>query len=204
MELINLKKMYNDRIVFENLNYSFKSNNMYWIHGRNGVGKSTFFRILLGAESFTSGQIIPVHKKTLYIPEIELTENWLTIKENINLLFNIAGIKKNKELKFNEKLNITNEDYNTISMDCSMGTNMKVGFSLIFSDHIWDLIIIDEAFSHIDINTQNSIIEQLLTISEEYGTIILFTHHDNIINDFKNKINHLVLKREGIYESSEY
>lgn len=200
MQLINIKKIYSDRVIFENFNYTFEGGNMYWLKGENGVGKSTFIRILVGVEKVTEGEIINIPKKILYIPEIEITEKWLTIKENIEFLYNISGIKKEDSLSIMSNLNINESDYNNISLDCSTGTNMKVGFSLIFSREHWDMIILDEAFSHIDIETQNSILEKLLIMSKENNTIIIFTHHDNIITKFKNDICNIIIKKDGVYE----
>ena len=41
MKLNNLTKKY-DKIIFRNINYDFKENNIYSIFGKNGVGKTHF------------------------------------------------------------------------------------------------------------------------------------------------------------------
>ena len=201
MQLVNLKKSYNDRSIFQKINYTFENGKIYWLKGENGIGKSTFLRSLIGIEKFTEGQIINLPKKILYIPEVELTEKWLTIKENITFLYKIAAINPDPNIEINKALNITPTDFNTMSMDCSTGTNMKIGFSLLYSENHWDLIIIDEAFSHIDLNTQNSLLQKLIDLSTKTNCIVIFIHHDDISKIFDDKIITLTLRKDGIYES---
>ena len=137
--------------------------------------------------------------KILYIPEVELTEKWLTIKENINFLCKIASLKIPSDIQIDKILSINPTDFNTMSIDCSTGTNMKVGFSLIYAEKKWDLIVIDEAFSHIDVNTQNTILEKLIDLSVKTNCIVIFIHHDNIIESFNDKITTLNLRKDGLY-----
>lgn len=200
MKLINLKKSYNNRPIFQNLNYTFENGKIYWLKGENGIGKSTFLRCLIGIEKFTEGKIINLPQKILYIPEVELEEKWLTIKENINFLYKIAGVTPDSSIQMDKVLNINATDFNTMSMDCSTGTNMKIGFSLLYSKNYWDLIIIDEAFSHIDLNTQNSLLQKLINLSIDTNCIVIFIHHNDISQTFNDKIITLTLRKDGIYE----
>lgn len=200
MNLINLSKKYGDRTIFSNVNYEFKKGNIYWIKGENGIGKSTFLRMLIGTESISSGEILDIPNKLLYIPEIQLTEDWLTIEENINFLYHISGATLDMEIDLKKTLNIKEVDYHTISMDCSTGTNMKVSFSLLFSKDNWDLIIIDEAFSHIDVKTQYDILNYINNICKTNGSIVIFTHHDSLMENIDDLIKIIYLKKEGIYE----
>jgi len=198
LELKNLTKCYDEKIIFSNINYIFESGQVYWIKGENGVGKSTFIRMILGVDSITRGDIENIPIKKLYIPEVELCEKWLTINENIRFLYDIAGVTKDQEISLDEELNI--KDFNTLSMECSTGTNMKVGFSLIYASEKWDIIIIDEALAHIDLDTQRKIIKKLIELSKRDGTIVILTHHDDIVSNDSKYINKLIMKKDGFYE----
>lgn len=48
MQIINLNKSYNQKTVFHDLKYRFDKGSVYWLQGRNGVGKSTLIRIFVG------------------------------------------------------------------------------------------------------------------------------------------------------------
>lgn len=81
------------------MNYCFKSNNVYLIQGENGVGKSSFFKALLGLDLEYSGNIMMNHQSikgkdlmSLYTHSLfyidqncDLIEYVDTKDENINL-----------------------------------------------------------------------------------------------------------------------
>lgn len=202
MEVLNISKKYKEKYVLTNLSYNFVKGNLYWIKGINGSGKSTFIRCLLGIEEIDEGYIKNNNKNILYIPEIEITEDWLTIKENIELIYKFSNISIDDNENLYKSLNIKDNDIDNISKNCSTGTNMKVGFSLIYKGKYWDLIIIDEALAHIDIKTQKSIFRELIKKSNE-GCTIIFTNHENIPKEFNEEVTILNLKGDNIYELCE-
>ena len=58
LKLENVTKTFGRRLIFNELNLSFRSGNIYGIAGPNGSGKSTLAKILSGIISATSGKII--------------------------------------------------------------------------------------------------------------------------------------------------
>jgi ATP-binding cassette subfamily F protein 3 len=54
----NLHKSYGDLILFEGINFALNERERLGIVGRNGHGKTTLFRMILGKESPDSGSII--------------------------------------------------------------------------------------------------------------------------------------------------
>ena len=58
VEIHNLTKQFDDRILFKKFNYVFKRNDKVGIIGRNGSGKSTFLNMLTGTELPSSGKIV--------------------------------------------------------------------------------------------------------------------------------------------------
>jgi len=57
IDISNLTKSYDKRILIENLNLSIPKNAIVGIIGPNGVGKSTLFRMIMGEETPDSGSI---------------------------------------------------------------------------------------------------------------------------------------------------
>lgn len=57
IEVKGLKKQYDDRVLFEDLNFSLPKGAILGIIGPNGAGKSTLFRILTGKEQADAGEI---------------------------------------------------------------------------------------------------------------------------------------------------
>lgn len=54
---IDLAKAYDDRLLFENLNFELPQAGIVGIIGPNGAGKTTLFRMIMGEEQPTSGEI---------------------------------------------------------------------------------------------------------------------------------------------------
>ena len=52
-----LKKSFSERVLFDNASFSIDNNDKIGFVGSNGVGKSTFFKILIGKESYDSGDL---------------------------------------------------------------------------------------------------------------------------------------------------
>lgn len=58
MEIENLGKSYDDRVLFKNFTYHVKHHDRIGILGHNGCGKSTLMNILANLEPATTGQVI--------------------------------------------------------------------------------------------------------------------------------------------------
>ena len=46
LEVNNLKKSYGEKLVLDDIDFSFESGKIYGLIGRNGVGKSTLLRYI--------------------------------------------------------------------------------------------------------------------------------------------------------------
>ena len=57
LEIKSLSKNYGKKEILDNVSYTFESNKIYGIVGRNGVGKTTFFEVLNGDTSYNDGTI---------------------------------------------------------------------------------------------------------------------------------------------------
>jgi ATPase subunit of ABC transporter with duplicated ATPase domains len=55
---VDLKKQYSARTLFEGVSVQFKSGCRYGLIGANGVGKSTFMKIMAGQEESTKGDVV--------------------------------------------------------------------------------------------------------------------------------------------------
>ncbi len=57
LELKNIKKSYDDLVILEGFDYTFKKGERIGILGKNGVGKSTFLNIITGKEKADGGKV---------------------------------------------------------------------------------------------------------------------------------------------------
>ena len=86
LKLENVCKKY-DKEILKNLNVEFKENKINYIYGRNGIGKTTLFKCIVGLEDF-EGKIegLPEREKIYYIEEGNPLYNNLSGMDNIKLL----------------------------------------------------------------------------------------------------------------------
>lgn len=178
LELKECSKYYKNKTVFESIHYSFK-NEIYWLTGSNGIGKSVLLRCLVGLEDFSKGGVSGELGKVLYLPDTAIGENWLTMDENIQLMqyyFKI-DLSDEKIAEIKESLGIRYGD--DLISQVSAGTAMKVGLFLIFLENYWGTIVLDETLSHIDDAVKNIILTELEKRKKE-GTCILITNHGEL------------------------
>lgn len=198
MKIINCEKRYKDKLIFEKLNMEFDSG-IYHIKGQNGVGKSVFCRCLLGLEDFSGGEVVDKGKNTLFLPETPLGEDWLSMQENIELLLYYYDISldDSEKDKICKELEIwdLDQNYHTVSV----GTAMKIGMLMLFVEKKWNLIVIDEALSHLDSGIRKKIILELEKRAME-GTIILIVDHNLEADKSDDLWNEIVLGGSEIWE----
>ena len=86
LKLENVCKKY-DREILKNLNVEFEENKINYIYGRNGIGKTTLFKCIVGLEDF-EGKIkgLPEKEEIYYIEEGNPLYNNLSGMDNIKLL----------------------------------------------------------------------------------------------------------------------
>ena len=92
----NLSVQFGKRILFDEVNVTFKKGNCYGIIGANGSGKSTFLRILSGKLNPNSGNVIIESNKRLSVLEQNQNEfdDYETLKTTIMGNKDLYEIKK--------------------------------------------------------------------------------------------------------------
>ena len=92
----NLSVQFGKRILFDEVNVTFKKGNCYGIIGANGSGKSTFLRILSGKLNPNSGNVIIESSKRLSVLEQNQNEfdDYETLKTTIMGKKDLYDIKK--------------------------------------------------------------------------------------------------------------
>ncbi len=107
LDVNNLKVCYGQSEVIHGLNFSVPQNETLAIMGRNGMGKTTLFKSLIGVLPMSEGSIsvdgVDVTKKEsfqrvesgiAYVPQGRMIFPSLTVKENIETGMEVSKMKK--------------------------------------------------------------------------------------------------------------
>lgn len=197
IELRNINKGFDDRIVLENLNYNFYEGNSYALIGASGAGKTTLLNIIGKLEEADSGDIIVNDINLNNIKEKDYFKNYLSylfqnfglienksIQENLMLAFVGEKIGKlEKQQKMNEALKRVHLDVklNRKIYTLSGGEAQRVALAkTILKDS--PIILADEPTASVDQKNSEEIIELILSLKKEDKIIIIATHSPDIYN----------------------
>ena len=185
--------------VFEDLNFSIKSKECIGITGNSGVGKTTLIDLFLGFLKPQNGEIFINGKKvgnenfnlaeiSAYLPQQALIID-SSLKDNITLENREQDIEMKKvessiqNANLNKYVSSLDKKYETIIGDnglrLSGGQNQRLALARIFY-HAREIVIMDEATSSLDKETESIIVENINNFKGK-KTIIVITHKDKTL-----------------------
>lgn len=176
----NLAVGYDDTPLFCDVNFQVRSGDRLELHGRNGVGKSTLLRAMLGQPGPTiiEGKTGIDSTVNLGIYEQEVSPKYFDLPlgeaiERIYLDRNLPiGDTKVRALMSNYLF--TESDRNMLVRDLSGGQKARLQIiNMLANDP--GLIILDEPTSHLDLPS----IEELERALTNYHGAIIYISHDN-------------------------
>ena len=197
IELRNINKGFDDRIVLENLNYNFYERNSYALIGASGAGKTTLLNIIGKLEEADSGDIIVNDINLNNIKEKDYFKNYLSY------LFQNFGLIENKSIQENLMLAFIGEKISKLEMQKKMNEALKrVHLDVKLNRKIYTLsggeaqrvalaktilkdspiILADEPTASVDQKNSEEIIELILSLKKENKIIIIATHSPDIYN----------------------
>lgn len=175
-----------EKEVLKEVNFTVKHGEFVSIVGASGTGKSTIFRLAVGLEQPSRGDIFLNNEKVKhrlgkvgYMPQQDLLMPWRTIKENAMLPLEIKGKNgMNDELVLHLLKEFGLQGYeNKYPHELSGGMKQRVSF-LRASLSGSNLLLLDEPFSALDAMTKLFMQEWLLAQWENQQSTILFITHD--------------------------
>lgn len=177
IELINIKKQYKERVIFENINLKIDKPGIYAFTGDNGIGKTTLLNIINKSIKVNKGKIVNMHKSVSFVSQKINLINHLTVKEHLD----IYSIKYNvlRKFKIFSKLN-------NYPKELSLGQRQRVAFVIgLYSNST--LLLLDEPTSNLDEENSSNFYRQLKKISE-FKTIILISHDIKKVYEYSDYI----------------
>ena len=176
IDIKNITKSYDNKILIENLSFTVPRNAIVGIIGPNGVGKTTLFRMIMGEEKPDSGEIIV--GKTVKFSYVDQTHKDLdpekTIYEVISNgsdFINIGNSQINARAYIG-KFNFKGADQQKKVGILSGGERNRLHLAITLKEGA-NVILLDEPTNDIDVNTLRALEEALENFA---GTILLVSH----------------------------
>ena len=206
IEVKNVTKKFDDKIIVESLILNVKQGETIGIVGRNGSGKTVLLKMICGLYIPTSSNItINSNKNKAEKLGVLIDSNFLSDETgfyNLKLLSQL-GVKI-KEDKIYEILNLVGLDpYNkTKYKNYSMGMKqkLKLANALMYDSEI---LILDEPFNGLDKDSVNHFRNIILQYKKQKKTILLTSHNYEDIKLLCDKIYEMdkgILKEVDDYE----
>ena len=173
----NLKKGFDNRLLIENLNFDLPKNAILGIIGPNGVGKSTLFRMIMNEEKPDSGEI--TIGSTVQLAYVDQSHKELlpdkTVYEVIsqgNETLRIGNSDVNARA-YLSKFNFSGNDQQKKVGVLSGGERNRLHLAMTLKQGA-NVILLDEPTNDIDVNTLRALEEAL----ENFAGCILLISHD--------------------------
>jgi ribose transport system ATP-binding protein len=214
LELRNITKIYPGVTALDDVSISFKAGEVHSLMGENGAGKSTLIKIIAGAVSQDSGEIViggdkfsrltPLQAKTKGIGVIYQEFNLvpsLNVAENVFLGDKIGGNyvidKKSMHERTKEILKELNVDIDTNTMVGILPTakQQMVEIAKAISKNA-KILIMDEPSAAISISEVEKLHDIILRLKEKGVTIIYISHRMDEVFEISDRVS---IMRDGHY-----
>jgi len=177
IELNNVTKSYDGRLLIEDLSFSIPKNAIVGIIGANGVGKSTMFRMIMGEEKPDSGEI--KIGSTVKLSYVDQSHQDLIPEKTV---FEIIGGGNeiievgNREINaraYISKFNFAGGDQQKKLNVLSGGERNRVHLAITLKEG-GNVLLLDEPTNDIDVNTLRALEEAI----ENFAGCVMVISHD--------------------------
>lgn len=182
MKILDLKKRYDDKIIFDGLNLDIEEEKITVILGQSGCGKTTLLNIICGFINDYTGEIkfeSDIVDGIPYIFQEDALIPWKTVYKNIDYVLKNKIKEKDKREFIIEKylkmvkLSSSKDSYPNV---LSGGMKRRVGIARAFAFPS-KYLLMDEPFEFLDVKTKYDIIHDFKEMqSVDKKTVILITH----------------------------
>lgn len=192
VEVKNLSKYYGDFCAVNDISFSFESGRIFSIIGRNGSGKTSTIRMMLGTIAKNGGSVTVDSKnfsdylnRVGYLPEERGLYQKDTVEEQLLFFAQLKGVSKSDFKKYSdywlERMELTK--YRKSKLETlSKGNQQKVQIAASII-HDPDIVILDEPFSGLDPVNSSLLLEIVSELESKNKCIMISSHQLNLIEN---------------------
>lgn len=177
MILKNIKKIYGDKVIFDNFDIEFEQGKITAMLGRSGCGKTTLLNVICGSVEYT-GEVERPDKISYIFQSQRLVPN-LTVYKNLEYVLSYIRDKNEKNKRIDEVLKMVEmyEDKDKYPSELSGGMAQRASLARAF---VYDapLMLMDEPFKGLDVSLKKRIIDVFKRLYERDKRTVVFVTHD--------------------------
>lgn len=194
LQVKDLSKTYDNKIVLDNINFTFEEGKIYGLIGRNGAGKTTFFNAINNDIEIDSGLILLDDKgigsaDIGYVISTPTVPEFLTAREFLEFFIDINKDKLNDTKSINEYFDIVKikrEDQDKLLKEYSHGMKNKMQMLINFISSP-KVLLLDEPLTSLDVVVQDEM-KTLLKKMKKNHILIFSTHILELAMDLCDEI----------------
>lgn len=204
IELRDIKKSYGKHSVLSGVNMQVKKGDIYGLIGRNGAGKTTIFKIILGLSDHNSGELLINGKSggsalaegRKYIGFFVGSNffAYMNARENLKYYCKLKGIKSKGEI--DRVLKIVELDKTTAPFkNFSLGMKQRLGIANALLGQP-EILILDEPTNGLDPQGIADVRQLIKKLNEEYGMTVIVSSH--ILGELQNTASRFGIVHDGV------
>ena len=206
LRITGLHKRFGDKEVLRGLDLSVPEHSIYGFIGKNGSGKTTTMKTVLGLLKADSGEIIVNGEKVVYgqtdtnryigyLPDVPEFYSFMTAKEYLRFCGEITGMSRaDIEERTRELLTLVGlADETHRIKGFSRGMKQRLGIAQALLSRP-KLLVCDEPTSALDPVGRKEILDILLAIKDQ--TTVLFSTH--ILSDVERICTDVAFLKDGV------
>lgn len=190
-----VSKRFGKVVALDGFSLSIPDGGVFGLVGRNGAGKTTAMRMLLGLVAADSGSVELTHGLRIgYVPEAPTQYGWMTAREYLHLGARLASIpepgRQERIAHLSQQVHLSDVDMRI--REYGVGDRMKlaIAFAMIGQP---DLLILDEPTSALDPSEEHDLLE--IIASFRYETTVLFVSH--VLRDVERIADSITIMDQG-------
>lgn len=178
-----LTKIYSKIKVVDNVDMQINKGDIYGFVGKNGAGKTTFIRMVLGLARISGGSISmfdgenlkKARRKTGSLVESPAFYPNMTAKENIRIFCRMIGEDEKQSDSILEKVGLSDTGKKKAG-NFSLGMKQRLGIGLALVGDP-EFLILDEPINGLDPTGIAEVRKLILSLKNEQGKTILISSH---------------------------
>ena len=200
-----LEKSFWDKRVLRGLDLSVPEHSVFGFVGRNGAGKTTVMKVILGLLKVDGGEIYVAGEKVVfgqtdtnrhigYLPDVPEFYSFMTAREYLKFCGESLGMKKDEIYERSEELlslvGLADEKYRIKGYSRGMKQRLGIAQALLSRPKI---LLCDEPTSALDPIGRKEILDILLSVREQ--TTVIFSTH--VLSDVERICTSVALLHDG-------